>query len=197
MTLATHIRDKQSKITHPCLPLCPKPLLPDDTKLELWFPSGCTDQSAKITLCIVLMAVMILCSPAACLPTPSQHMDWISSLRQVLREIWVWHSWSTNNLQLLLKSGYPGEIPFPHLTYKLPGFHQATQPWLSLNKEVIFLYQLHSIQGSTYTKPLRKFNPLTLQSQSSVSNESRNVCSPVALGSPLMIKTENSRRTSA
>lgn len=135
MTPATHIRDKQSKITHPCLPLCPKPLLSDNTKLELRFPSGCTDQSAKITLCIVLMAVMILCSPAACLPTPSQHMDWIPSLRQVLREIWVLHSRSTNNLQLLLQSDRPGVILFPHLTYKLPGLHRATQPWLSLSKK--------------------------------------------------------------
>ena len=112
MTLATHIRDKQSKITHPCLPLCPKPLLSDDTKLELRFPSGCTDRRAKITLCIVLMAVMILCSPAACLPTPSQHMDWISSLRQLLREIWVLLSRSTNNLQLPLKSDFSGVILF-------------------------------------------------------------------------------------
>ena len=35
VTLATHIRDKQSKITHPCLPLGPKPLLSDNTKPEL------------------------------------------------------------------------------------------------------------------------------------------------------------------
>lgn len=75
VTLATHIRDKQSKITHPCLPLCPWPLLSDNTKLELRFPSGCTELSTKITLCIVLIAIMTLSFPAACLTRPFQHMD--------------------------------------------------------------------------------------------------------------------------
>ena len=147
MTLATHIRDKQSKITHPCLPLCPKPLLSDDTKLELRVPSGCTDRSAKITLCIVLMAVMILCSRAACLPTPSQPMDWISSLQQVLGEIWVLHSRSTNNSQLPLQSDRSGVILFVQHTYKLPGLLQNSTLAVLEQKKAIFLYQVHGVQG--------------------------------------------------
>lgn len=140
MTLATHIRDKQSKLTHPCLPLCPQPLLSDNTKLELRFPSGCTDLSTKITLCIVLIAVMILCFPAACPSRPSQHLDLMSSLQQVLREVWLLHSQSTNIFSHLpqqpWKSDCLGLILFPPFIYKLPALGRVTKPskpWLSLN----------------------------------------------------------------
>lgn len=127
VTLATHIRDKQSKITHPCLPLCPQPLLSDNTKVELQFPSGCSDLYTKITLCIVLIAVMILCFLAACLFRPSQYLDLIASLQHMLREVWLLYSQSTNISQSLqtaaLKVDCLGLIFFPPLNV------QVACPW--------------------------------------------------------------------
>lgn len=142
VTLATHIRDKQSKITHPCLRLCPQPLLSDNAQLELWFPSGCTDRSTLH----FWTAVMIPRSPAVCLSRSAQHWNWISPLQQMLREVGLLHSQSTNmsshQPQQLLKSDSLGWILFPLLPYKLPVLDRVTtssQPWLSLNIGRIFM----------------------------------------------------------
>lgn len=147
VTLATHIRDKQSKTAHPCLPLCPQPLLSDNTKLELWFPSGRTDRSTKIILCIVLIAATILGCPAACPSRPSQHRNLISSLQQMLREVQLLHGQPTNisshQQRQPLKLDYVDLILFPLLTHKLPAsgrVTKASKPWLALSAVMTVMY---------------------------------------------------------
>lgn len=143
VTLATHIRDKQSEITHPCLSLCPQPLLSDNTTRELWFPTDCTDLSTEITLRTVLTAATILCFPAACLAGPSQHSGLISSLQQELREVWSSHSPSTHtssHLQHTMESDCLGLMLPPALTRELPVLGRVTkpsEPRLSLNAGTI------------------------------------------------------------
>lgn len=140
VTLATHIRDKQSKRAHPCLPLCPQPPPSDNTKLELRFPSGCTDLSTRITLRIVLIAVMILCFPSS-LPVQTISTFGFDVFPPAGAEGSMFsHSQSTNIFSHLRqqprKSDRLGLILFPPFIYKLPALGRETKPskpWLSLN----------------------------------------------------------------
>lgn len=68
----------------------------------------------------------------------------------MLREVGLLHSQSTNmslhQPQQPVKSDYLGLILFPLLTYKLPVLGRVTKssnPWLSLNIVMIFMYEPH------------------------------------------------------